>query len=71
MKNLAAMLAALTLMAGCVVAPRPHHDQPEYRVVPPGGEEHHHHHHDHDRDREDGRGPEGFCPPGQARHGRC
>lgn len=64
MKTLAALLATLTLISGCVVAPRHSHrnNDPEYRVVVPGEDEHHHHHHDHgDR----------FCPPGQERHGRC
>ena len=52
MKTLIALLAAATLLSGCVVAPYPYYGDPYYPgyyyggpyVVPYGGVYYHHHH---------------------------
>ncbi|MEN3112858.1 hypothetical protein ACFONG_00480 [Uliginosibacterium paludis] len=62
MKSLLALSALLSLLAGCAV----HGHSRTVLIDPVGAHEHPAHEHDH------GRAHEGdFCPPGQAKKGRC
>lgn len=67
MKIAITLIAALTLLSGCAVYGRGHGHSHHDRFEPIRIETHRDNDYDRGHDHNHGR----FCPPGQAKHGRC